>query len=390
MKLKYRKIINKAIAIGCLVAVIVLFSLLKTNGKIAEYFFARGLSRGYNFLSGNIASWFPFAVFDVFVICGITAGVIGVAFIIYFCAKKKKWKALDLACNYLIAALCIALVYTSVASGNYYRDPLPVDKYEGEQLSAEETARLLDVLLDDFVAVSDQVKRNQDGSSVCPYTFRETVDLIRAEYEKLNDDYFASSVPSAKEAVFSGFLTSEGITGITFMPTGDAVVNAQTPSCYKVVTIAHELAHTVGVMREGDANLMAYYVLLRSDVPYFRYCAYMYGLWHLTDVLFTLDEDLYVETIKKYPMAARIERKLENDFWATKKNFMEDIGDFFNDLYLKLSGSKEGVDSYHDYSDYYVVRDEETSEVIQVQIEYSLTTRVILKIAQDRSSALRA
>ena len=38
MKLKYRKIINKAIAIGCLVAVIVLFSLLKTNGKIAEYF----------------------------------------------------------------------------------------------------------------------------------------------------------------------------------------------------------------------------------------------------------------------------------------------------------------------------------------------------------------
>ena len=117
-------------------------------------------------------------------ICGITAGVIGVAFIIYFCAKKKKWKALDLACNYLIAALCIALLYTSVASGNYYRDPLPVDKYEGEQLSAEETARLLDVLLDDFVAVSDQVKRNQDGSSVCPYTFRETVDLIRAEYEK--------------------------------------------------------------------------------------------------------------------------------------------------------------------------------------------------------------
>ena len=112
----------------------------------------------------------------------------------------------------------------------------------------------------------------------------------------------------------------------------------------------------------------------------------MYGLWHLTDVLFELDEKLYSETIKKYPMAARIERKLENDFWISKENFMEVVGDFFNDLYLKLSGSKEGVESYHDYSDYLVIRDEETFEVIQVQVEYSLTTRVILKIAQERAN----
>ncbi len=386
MKLKYRKIINKAIVIGCLVFFIILFSLIKTNQNVSEFFFARGIARGYAFIVGNIASWFPFSLFDVFVICGIVAAVVGIVFIICYLVKKRGWKALDLTCRLAIAALSVALLYTIVASGNYYRKQVPLNKYEGEQLSAEETARLLDVMLDDFVYVSAQMKRNPDGSTVCPYDFQELSDRIRAEYKKLDDPYFSSFVPSAKEGLFSGFLTSEGITGITFMPTGDAVVNGQTPGCYKTVTTAHELAHSVGVMREGDANLMAYYVLLKSDDPYFRYCAYMYGLWHLTDVLFELDEKLYSETIKKYPMAARIERKLENDFWASKESFMEVVGDFFNDLYLKLSGSKEGVESYHDYSDYLVIRDEETFEVIQVQVEYSLTTRVILKIAQERAN----
>jgi len=386
MKLKYRKIINKAIVIGCLVFFIILFSLIKTNQNVSEFFFARGIARGYAFIVGNIASWFPFSLFDVFVICGIVAAVVGIVFIIRYLVKKRGWKALDLTCRLAIAALSVALLYTIVASGNYYRKQVPLNKYEGEQLSAEETARLLDVMLDDFVYVSAQMKRNPDGSTVCPYDFQELSDRIRAEYKKLDDPYFSSFVPSAKEGLFSGFLTSEGITGITFMPTGDAVVNGQTPGCYKTVTTAHELAHSVGVMREGDANLMAYYVLLKSDDPYFRYCAYMYGLWHLTDVLYQLDDDLYMETIRKYPQEARVERKLENDFWATKHSFMEDVGDFLNDLYLKMSGSKNGTESYHDYSGYSITYDEETKEVVEIKVNYSLTTRVLIKIAQERAN----
>ncbi|MBO4539784.1 MAG: DUF3810 family protein, partial [Clostridia bacterium] len=97
------------------------------------------------------------------------------------------------------------------------------------------------------------------------------------------------------------------------------------------------------------------------------------------------DADLYAETIKKYPMEARVERKLENDFWLSKESFMEEVGDFLNDLYLKMSGSKDGTDSYHDYSGYTVEYDKET-EKTEVKIYYSLTTRVLLKIAQERAN----
>lgn len=384
MKEKYRKLVGKAIAIGCLVFFIVLLSLIKTDQNVSEYFFARGIARGYAFLMGNIASWFPFSLFDIFVTLGVFFLLLGLFYIFYYLKKKRKWKSVETLERMILAALSVVLVYVCVASGNYYRKEVPLPKYEGEQLSAEETAELVGVLLDDYASISASLPRREDGTTISPYTFRETADLIRKEYEKLDDRYFSSFIPSAKEGWYSKFLTSEGITGITFMPTGDAVVNKETPDCYKVVTTAHELAHTVGCMREGDANLMAYFVLLTSDVPYFRYCAYMYSLTNLTAVLYRLSPDLYWETIKKYPQEAYNERSLEDEFWESRMSFMDEVGDFLNDVYLKLSGSKDGTGSYHDYSGYSITVDDETKEVVEVKVHYSLTTRVLLKIAQDK------
>lgn len=385
MKEKYRKLLYKAIVIGCLVVFIVLFSLIKTDQAVSEYFFARGIARGYAFLMGNIASWFPFSLFDIFVTVGILALIVGIFFIVYYAVKKRKWKSVAVAEKMAIAALSVVLLYVCVASGNYYREKVPLPKYEGEQMSAEETATLVRVFLDDYAEISKSLPRDAEGKAISPYSYKETVDLIRKEYEKLGDPYFSSFVPSAKEGWYSKFLTSEGITGITFMPTGDAVVNGETPSCYKVVTTAHELAHAVGCMREGDANLMAYYVLLTSEIPYFRYCAYMYSLWHVTEILFQLSPELYREVIKKYPDEARKERLAEDHFWETKQSFMEEIGDFLNDVYLKLSGSKDGTESYHDYSNYTVTIDEETKEVVEVKVHYSDTARVLLRIAQEKN-----
>lgn len=385
MKEKYRKLLYKAIVIGCLVVFIVLVSLIKTDQAVSEYFFARGIARGYAFLMGNIASWFPFSLFDIFVTVGILALIVGIFFIVYYAVKKRKWKSVAVAEKMAIAALSVVLLYVCVASGNYYREKVPISKYEGEQMSAEETATLVGVFLDDYAEISKSLPRDAEGKAISPYSYKETVDLIRKEYEKLGDHYFSSFVPSAKEGWYSKFLTSEGITGITFMPTGDAVVNGETPPCYKVVTTAHELAHAVGCMREGDANLMAYYVLLTSDIPYFRYCAYMYSLWHVTEILFQLSPELYREVIKKYPDEARKERLAEDHFWETKQSFMEEIGDFLNDVYLKLSGSKDGTESYHDYSNYTVTIDEETKEVVEVKVHYSDTARVLLRIAQEKN-----
>ena len=60
---------------------------------------------------------------------------------------------------------------------------------------------------------------------------------------------------------------------------------------------------------------------------------------------------MYVKIMQSYPKKARIERSRENAYWASKETFLDSVGEFFNDIYLKLSGVKNGTDNYSDPSD---------------------------------------
>lgn len=382
MKLKYRKLLNKAIIIGVLIIFIVIFSLLKLNENVSEYFFARGTSRAFVFLMGNISDVFGFSVFALFVVCAIIALLVCIGVFIYYLKKKRRTHAVALLERVVITALSIALIYIGTAGGCYNRSEMPLPKYEGEQLSAEKTAEIVGAYIFDFRAVSNQLEYTAEGKSISPYSFDELAQLMKKEYARLDDKYFSSYTPNAKKTVFSPFMSYQGITGITFQPLGEAVINYETPNCYLVLTMAHELAHTKGVMRERDANLLAYYLLITSKVPYFRYCGYMYSLNYLTNILATLDRDLYDIAMRVYPTKARKDLSLENAFWIGKDGIINRISGFFNDLYLKLSGVKEGTGSYSDPSE--IIQDTDIIDnkpVTVIKVNYSDTAKMLIAVA---------
>lgn len=385
MKLKHVKLVRKAIVIGALVAFITIFSLLKLSEDVSEYFFARGLSRGWVAFSATFSDIFPFSVFGLFVICAVIALIASIAAFIILWKKKLRTEAVAHLERVIIAALCIALLYVGTAGGCYNRKPLPLAKYEGEQLSAEETAEIVTVFLTDFSEISSTLTYTEEGKSVCPYTFKELQKLLIEEYKRLPSDYYSAYTPRVKKAIFSSVMSYEGISGITFQPTGEGVINGETPSCYALLAAAHELAHTKGVMRERDANLTAYYLLLTSDIPYFRYCGYMYTMTFLTSLLQIQDAELYAKTMQNYPQAAIRDRKLEREFWETKEGFLETVGEFMNNLYLKLSGIEEGTDNYADPSAYTQQTEVvDNKEVTTVKVYYSDTARMILQVGLSR------
>ena len=277
MKLKHVKLVRKAIVIGVLIAFIAIFSLLKLSEDVSEYFFARGLSRGWVAFAATFSDVMPFSVFGLFVLCAVLALIASVVVFFVLWKKKRRTEAVAHLERLVIAALCIALLYLGTAGGCYNRKELPLEKYEGGQLTAEETAEVVRAFLVDFQEVSDGLSYTEEGKSVCPYTFGELQDLLVEEYKRLPSDYFSPYTPRVKKAIFSAIMSYEGISGITFQPTGEGVINGETPSCYALLAAAHELAHTKGVMRERDANLVAYYLLLTSDNAYFRYCGYMFS-----------------------------------------------------------------------------------------------------------------
>lgn len=388
MKLKHRKLLKQTIVIGVLVALIAIFSLLKTNRAVSEYFFARGLSRYWVLIVGTITEIFPFSVYGVLLCLAIPAVVAILVCIGVFWKKRRRTKAVSLFLKTVTAVLSVVFVYVATAGGCYNRDPVPMPLYQGEQLTAEETASLMRYYLDDLTAISARMTYDKTGKSVSPYSFDELAILLKEEYKRLDDDYYSSFTPHVKKAVFSRLMSYAGISGMTFQPCGEGAVNSETPDCYLVVTAAHELAHTKGVMRERDANLVAYYLLVSSENEYLRYCGYMYCLSYLSGTLRLLDSDLYVSVMMTYPSAVYRDRELEIEFWESKEGFVETVNDFINDLYLKLNGVKDGTQNYSDPSKYSTEThvDNKGETVTTVRISYSDTARMLIENARKHIS----
>ena len=112
-------------------------------------------------------------------------------------------------------------------------------------------------------------------------------------------------------------------------------------------TIAHELAHNKGVMREDDANKLAFYVCLNSESPYLRYSAYtsyFYQMKSMASGTYLTESER--EGLHPLDPAFNKTQSYVYNFWK-KHNLLEDIGNWFNDLYIKSSGVKEGTSSYN-------------------------------------------
>lgn len=366
----------------CLLAVLlVIFQLLKLNTDIAENFFARGASRSYLNVFIKIGNAVNFSLYDTFIILGILVIATFIFLTLFFLFSKRKKLSFRFFMILCIIVFFFANIYTLAAGGNYNRYEMPVSKYEGEELEKDTFNDYLITLLNDYSNCSEMLEYNENGKSICPYTFDELNIMLQNEYSKINDSYFNEQTALCKNSIFSSILSYENITGVALVFIGQATINSETPDCYKVVTMAHEMAHMKGCLRERDANNCAYYLLLNSDNYYLRYCGYMYSIRYLTSVSNIYDNTAYKEIYDQYmPKKAIKDLQLENAFWETKQGIIEKISSFFNDLYLKISGVKEGEANYNDPSKY--SKDEKSGTI---KISYSTAARILIKVAQNKS-----
>ena len=132
----------------------------------------------------------------------------------------------------------------------------------------------------------------------------------------------------------------------TFSPSGEANINVLIPVGDLPFTIAHELAHTKGVMREDEANQLAFYVCLNSENPFLRFSAYSRYFYLMRGMASTayLTNEERENLLSVNPALSKIEL-FEYKFWQ-EHDLLEKIGDFFNNLYIKSSGVSEGTSSY--------------------------------------------
>ena len=371
-------------------AILILLLILRTNQSICEFVCRRFVSV-YQAVAGRFYSVTSVNIFEILVTLAILFAIACVVLSIVAFCKKKRILSRQIMLTLLIICVCIANLYIFTAGFAYNRKAAPVDTYQGE-ISKELALKSFVALVDDLNACYEEIgKYNEDGSVVSPYSEKQLNEKIRKAVDKvLKDDYYYDYTPKAKPIISSGIMTLNRIAGITFLPTCEPGYNKDMPIIDRAHTIAHEFAHTKGVMREYEANIVGAYVLLNSGDAFLKYCGYIYAIGYVYEII--RYDETYFDNIEAYPIPQGFRKDQSKIFrWWTSQPSLGSLGDFFNDLYLKSNGQEEGTGSYEETPgtdeiiiggengepDRYLEVITEYTNIHKMLIMYSLTSREV-------------
>ncbi|MCD8209589.1 MAG: DUF3810 family protein [Coprobacillus sp.] len=323
---------------------LVVFLCIRSSVAASEWWTRHAIS-DYLYLFGNMNRWLPFSVTEVLIVLFVVALIVLLVMgIVKLC--KKKWKtALHLLVFIPILALGAVAWYYGSAGIAYNREEVPLILYE-EDLSEEELEEIVRYFANDYNEISEQLEYNEEGDVILPYTFDELNDILIEEYSKYESDYLSNNILDLKEMVFPWFFCEIGITGMFFSITTESIVNTMQPNASLPFTMLHELSHSRGCMREYDAQLMATFVAIQSDNIYVRYSGYFSTMYSMFNLASAISSSLYSELYNARTPQIKANVAYNNNFWDQYTLF-EDIGTWFNDLYLKWFSHTDTSD-YHD------------------------------------------
>ncbi len=360
-----------------------IFFLIIMSSKTASSWWTKNIAVYYHEIIGTITNILPFNLFELIVLLLVSLALYYFVKIIQSFKQKNKFLIAKRIYNFFTYFLKLILIYTAIAGVAFYREALPFKLYEDE-VSQEYLDSALNYYLSDYNSLSKTFARNNKNVSICPYSFSELSSLMQKEITRLDKfDYFTKHNAKAKSAIISPILSELHITGINFAFSSEAMVNTSMPSIDLPFTIAHEIAHNKGVLREDDANLVALYICMTSQDNYVRYSGYFRGFYSLLEIKQLTSYADYEGIVKQLSQEILYDN---NDYvnYFRKHDMMKDVANFFNNIYLKFYGQKDGVGTYDDRSD---VEDtnqkDENGHPIYQYINYSPFQKMMLELYKD-------
>ena len=220
-------------------------------------------------------------------------------------------------------------------------------KLEYVEITEDRLADSLIIIRDSLNLLSEKIQYAEDGTSV-GYDLDTTSEKLCHSFDLVAREYgFFENFESRVKPVKSGAaMTYLGISGIYTYYTGESNINTAFPIAEMTFVSAHELSHQRGIMRENEANFMAFLVTTTSDDPYLNYCGYLSMYQYVATALYRTNPERYSEICRELGAGPRgdliaINRVIE----AYGETFIADISRLVNDLFLKSNGTA-GVVTY--------------------------------------------
>lgn len=297
---------------------------------------------------GGIGKLFDFLPFSVFEILVILIPVFVILLIVFAVRAFRSQNGIRFLLTVLSLVLIVSSEYILALSISYNTTPT-YKKMDIEivKVNKENLYESFSILRDEVNSLCDEIEYI-DGESCANLSGRELGDKITSAFSALNErNYVLNEFSTRPKNVYFGEAMSYlSLLGIYTFYTGEANVNSLYPDYDKVFCSAHEMSHQRGVMREDEANFMAYAALSESEDPYLRYSAALSMLEYIGSALYRTDKKLYNEAMSTLDSRAKGDIRASN---AVSREYSDtifsDISNFMNDLFLKSNGTA-GVVSY--------------------------------------------
>ncbi|MCL2285420.1 MAG: DUF3810 domain-containing protein [Firmicutes bacterium] len=332
---------------------ILLTCLAHSNPEATERWFSLGVYRFWTETYGRVFGYLPFSVFQFLIVLlpvGAVAYVIFEVFRFITKAGDRKKYAVRLIANGAFVVGIGWFMFTVGVGLNYGRVEF------GETIGLEtrpsyvaELAALTEILVGHVNEVSTQVRRNEYGHMVISagsYTAlsREAREVFRAAGD--NFPVLRGFVPHTKPILYSRFMSRLRITGVFVPWTLEPHVNVHVMDYNIPATMIHELAHFRGIMREDEANFIAWLVGHHSGHPDFMYSGAMLALSYAAGQLSRVNRDEHTRIMGQLCLYARIDRRANWEYWQQFQGPLAEISQAANDAYLRAQRQEDGVRSY--------------------------------------------
>ena len=318
-------------------------------GVFADFYIGHTNAFWVNSL-GRLSSIFPFSLVEILIYMLILCAACWVScLIILACARRKAAFLIVLKRGIRIALPLAALIFFLFESNEdigFYRTPFAVRYgYGSGSYSTSDLAEVCEMIAGEINNCADSVSRGEDGIMVCDDNVRERVKSgmtrLGEEYEWLSGAY---STP--KPVFLSELMSYTNMAGIFSAYTMEANYNADMTQYNLPFSISHELAHVKGILRENEANFIAYLNCRNAQDADIYYAGMLSGWVYCGNELIKRDKKLWEQIYYTLDERARNDLAANNAFWASYKGKVSEAAESFNDSYLKSRGQVEGTLSY--------------------------------------------
>jgi len=354
----------------------ILTALAHRYPHLTERWFSQGIYRIFTEIYGRVFGYLPFSVSQFLI---ILFPLIAIAYVVYeiwsiftkvaclsceteyICPKRrlqlenghhfhgcKKYFARLLATTGCTVGI-IAFTFTIFAGLNYAR--LEFGEIIGLDIRpsyVEELVALAEVLAESANEWGAQVNRNAYGEMILSTSHFRTAHEARAVFSGAAEEFpvLEGFVPIAKPIIYSHFMSRLRITGIYSPFTMEAHVNIHVPDYHIPATMLHELAHFRGIMREDEANFIAWLTGIRSDNPDFAYSSAMMALVHTVNQLNRVSPDDFRIIMNSLSVGVHTDLAANRAYWQQFTGPLAEISTAANDRYLRANRQQDGVASY--------------------------------------------